>query len=91
MIQNSNLSGPELLSLTEAAAYLKVSESYFKALVYRDCFTIYKLGKRNHFDKSELDRYIEKQAFVWSSVNVRHRLPSIQEDSSPEEVSNDEK
>ncbi len=64
--QNSCKTHDEVVSLevskwltsSEAALYLRISNSSLKMMVYRGSVRVWKLGRRNRFLREDLDRLI---------------------------------
>ena len=50
------------MTTSEAAQYLRISNSSIKTMVYRGQIRVHKLGRRNRFLREELDRLITPSA-----------------------------
>lgn len=58
-VRTPSLDKVKWLTTKEAAQYLRVSVSSLKMMIYRGQVKVRKLGRRNRFLASELDRLIE--------------------------------
>lgn len=58
-VRTPSLEKAKWLTTKEAAQYLRVSVSSLKMMIYRGQVKVRKLGRRNRFLVSELDRLIE--------------------------------
>ncbi|MTA14197.1 MAG: excisionase family DNA-binding protein [Actinobacteria bacterium] len=63
---------PVLLSISDAAVHLGVTERYIRRLVYERRVPFYKVGRLVRFREAELDQWLEASR-VEASIGARHR------------------
>jgi excisionase family DNA binding protein len=68
---------PQLLSVEEAAAYLRMSVSWVNQTLRKFC-PARKIGRRVRYLKDDLDRYLERSANFQMATHVNKSLIGIE-------------
>lgn len=82
--KQENQAADEILNITQAAAFLKLSVATIYGRVCRHQIPVYKQGKRLYFYKKELEEWIKsgrKKSFQEIRQEAEERMKTIRRDS----------